>query len=170
MTKKFNSGCQLKNKRDRKMFKAARWARSSTPPSGNRRRQRKNNRESELEIKHMILWNDQNEDQQPYEFQLNQGNRQSNRQHYQKTNRGLSDKQLNLLPEFTADDSSTEENCAVCLETFEKNQSLVVLICNHEFHYKCCVRWLKDKKTCPICRCDQSKYQWCRKNESAAVF
>jgi len=169
MTKKFNSGSQRKNKR---MFKAARGARSCTPPSGNRRRQRKNNWESELEIKHRILWNDQNEDRQPFGFQLNQGNQQheSNVQQYQKMNRGLSEVQLNLLPEFTADDSSTEKNCAVCLETFEKNQSLVVLICYHEFHYKCCVRWLKDKKTCPICRYDQSKYQWCRKNESAAVF
>lgn len=61
--------------------------------------------------------------------------------------------------------------CCICLEpinkidkwetTYSKSYSTVnkmskndnlTLICNHKFHYKCILEWLKENNTCPICR------------------
>ena len=44
------------------------------------------------------------------------------------------------------------EECSICLEKLEKNNSVVILECGHKFHDKCIKNWMKIKKTCPICR------------------
>eukprot|EP01006_Ploeotia_vitrea_P045617 TRINITY_DN66956_c10_g4_i1.p1 TRINITY_DN66956_c10_g4~~TRINITY_DN66956_c10_g4_i1.p1 ORF type:complete len:415 (+),score=18.91 TRINITY_DN66956_c10_g4_i1:63-1247(+) len=49
--------------------------------------------------------------------------------------------------------------CSVCLETITRESCentenpVVMLKCNHPFHYKCIVEWLQRKNTCPLCRC-----------------
>ena len=42
--------------------------------------------------------------------------------------------------------------CTICLEDLDKNSSVSVLKCGHEFHTSCIKDWMKIKKTCPICR------------------
>lgn len=43
--------------------------------------------------------------------------------------------------------------CAICLESFNKMDTLKILPCHHEFHPKCIDRWLIETKlNCPICR------------------
>ncbi|PAA70067.1 hypothetical protein BOX15_Mlig007436g1, partial [Macrostomum lignano] len=45
-------------------------------------------------------------------------------------------------------------SCVVCLADFEARQQLRGLACGHEFHARCVDRWLKQNRTCPICRAD----------------
>ena len=42
--------------------------------------------------------------------------------------------------------------CNICLDTFEIGNILRILECNHEFHEKCIITWLKQNNTCPVCR------------------
>lgn len=51
-----------------------------------------------------------------------------------------------------AQQNDSEEECTICLDSLEKNNSVATLECGHEFH-NCCIKdWMKIKKTCPICR------------------
>ncbi|KAF5400181.1 hypothetical protein PHET_06623 [Paragonimus heterotremus] len=49
---------------------------------------------------------------------------------------------------------ATEERCMICLDDYEVKDSLRMLRCRHEFHAKCVDKWLKTKRTCPLCRAD----------------
>lgn len=42
--------------------------------------------------------------------------------------------------------------CTICLDSFKTNEEVCVLYCNHMFHKKCIMPWLKKHNTCPICR------------------
>ncbi|KAH9362834.1 hypothetical protein HPB48_015203 [Haemaphysalis longicornis] len=48
-------------------------------------------------------------------------------------------------------------SCAVCLSSLENGEIVRVLPCNHEFHAACVDRWLRSKRTCPICRWDATR-------------
>lgn len=41
--------------------------------------------------------------------------------------------------------------CAICLEDFKVKDVLAICPCEHAFHKKCLVKWLKLRKTCPMC-------------------
>ena len=45
-------------------------------------------------------------------------------------------------------------NCTICLERMYINDTQYIFAtdCDHYFHTKCIVKWLKDNNTCPICR------------------
>ena len=49
------------------------------------------------------------------------------------------------------DDRRDLDLCAICLEDIASMPS-VVLVCLHEFHDECVVRWLSDHPSCPVCR------------------
>jgi hypothetical protein len=51
-------------------------------------------------------------------------------------------------------DSNEEVNCSICLENFKLNDNVIKLPCKHEFHPECLNGWLKNKSTCPMCRCE----------------
>lgn len=44
--------------------------------------------------------------------------------------------------------------CTICLECMYINDTQYIFMtdCDHYFHTKCIVKWLKDNNTCPICR------------------
>lgn len=50
--------------------------------------------------------------------------------------------------------SKKYEECIICLEDLKNN--IVVLNCNHRYHYVCIQSWFLKKNTlkCPLCRCD----------------
>lgn len=52
---------------------------------------------------------------------------------------------------------SDQTSCVVCMCDFEARQVLRVLPCGHEFHARCVDKWLKNNRTCPICRGDASE-------------
>ena len=50
---------------------------------------------------------------------------------------------------------SIPNNCAVCMENFKLGSKVVGLDCNpfkHVFHWKCLLSWLKQQRSCPLCR------------------
>lgn len=44
--------------------------------------------------------------------------------------------------------------CAVCLEPYQAEETLMALACGHRFHWGCAKRWLLERATCPVCRQD----------------
>ncbi len=52
--------------------------------------------------------------------------------------------------------SNDEENllneCCICLEKYEKNEIIMELACNHNFHEKCIKEWMNKNNNCPQCR------------------
>jgi hypothetical protein len=89
-------------------------------------------------------------------------------------NNGLTDQQLEQLADFHFDGNGVTNNqlennndicdthiyienqkdrgCCICLEKYEQDDLLRVLLCKHHFHRDCCDNWLKIKNTCPLCR------------------
>ena len=43
-------------------------------------------------------------------------------------------------------------SCCICLNDINKNEETVLLPCGHMFHWNCCLTWLKNNNTCPMCR------------------
>lgn len=46
------------------------------------------------------------------------------------------------------------EECAVCLENFQRDTNLRILPCLHRFHESCADRWFAETRTCPVCKND----------------
>lgn len=77
-----------------------------------------------------------------------------------KTN-GIQDSILSKLKKFkltkkyckTGKDGKMElPNCCICLSEIQKGKETILLPCGHMFHSKCCLNWLKENNTCPMCR------------------
>ena len=45
-----------------------------------------------------------------------------------------------------------EEECIICLSTFEKNDKLRTLPCQHSFHGRCIDVWMDRSSQCPMCK------------------
>lgn len=60
-------------------------------------------------------------------------------------------KRQKLLKELTMNEGPNAESkeCAICLESGGK---ICVLECEHSFHKDCILQWLRESRTCPICR------------------
>jgi hypothetical protein len=56
-----------------------------------------------------------------------------------------------LLEEFP-DDYPRE--CCICMGDFVTGQVIVATECQHVFHKRCCEEWLRQARTCPVCRMD----------------
>ncbi|ORC84711.1 putative zinc finger protein [Trypanosoma theileri] len=48
--------------------------------------------------------------------------------------------------------SSSQEACAICLETLAPGVMVLKIECGHTFHHNCIVRWLLRSNCCPTCR------------------
>ncbi|GFH47192.1 E3 ubiquitin-protein ligase RNF128 [Chaetoceros tenuissimus] len=44
--------------------------------------------------------------------------------------------------------------CCICMSDFSTREKIVVTECEHVFHYGCCDEWMKQARTCPVCRTD----------------
>ena len=53
-------------------------------------------------------------------------------------------------------DSDDEDNllneCSICLENYKKDDMIIILSCNHNFHEPCLKEWSKNNNSCPHCR------------------
>lgn len=56
-----------------------------------------------------------------------------------------------LLEEFPA---HYPIECCICMDNFTGADIIVETRCNHVFHKNCCQDWLKQARTCPVCRTD----------------
>ncbi|CAF3347192.1 unnamed protein product [Rotaria socialis] len=68
----------------------------------------------------------------------------------------LTNDQINRLPTerfCPLPNANPEENkCSICMDNYEKNQTLRRLPCLHRYHKDCIDNWLKKSNLCPICR------------------
>ncbi|CAH9069838.1 unnamed protein product [Cuscuta europaea] len=71
--------------------------------------------------------------------------------------RGLSDDIISRLPTFKYNNGyffwkkKSDDECVICCSEYANREKLASLLCAHTFHFKCIKRWLKEKKTCPVC-------------------
>ena len=42
----------------------------------------------------------------------------------------------------------------ICMAAFASNENIVSTECDHVFHKCCCQDWLRQARTCPVCRTD----------------
>ncbi len=51
-------------------------------------------------------------------------------------------------------------HCTICLNNFNAGQDVAELGCRHFFHRDCIAQWLRQHKTCPVCRQQVEPSQW----------
>jgi hypothetical protein len=69
-----------------------------------------------------------------------------------RVSRGLSESQLAKLTSIPCTTDHVDQDCTVCLASFEVQEQLRQLPCNHYFHVACIDTWLSQNHTCPVCR------------------
>jgi len=69
-------------------------------------------------------------------------------------NGGGAARYADLLPTVTMNDLSEDVECCICMEEFEQADRIVKTACSHVFHKECCREWLRQARTCPVCRAD----------------
>ena len=50
-----------------------------------------------------------------------------------------------------------QKNCSICLENYVEGDKIIILCCDHQFHYNCILGLLDPEKKCPMCRQDIEK-------------
>lgn len=65
-----------------------------------------------------------------------------------------SDTAINNLKEdtITLDDTNCAETCTICYDTYEQNNKIIKLPCEHYFHSECIKRWFVESNNCPLCK------------------
>ena len=58
------------------------------------------------------------------------------------------------LPVGPASPSYYGKECPICQKTYTRSCTLMVLPCNHAYHFNCVSRWFNSHRTCPLCRDD----------------
>ncbi|CAL4995650.1 unnamed protein product [Urochloa decumbens] len=56
------------------------------------------------------------------------------------------------LREMTVVDQTREDECAVCLKSYEEGDKMKMMPCSHGFHEDCILKWLGISCLCPLCR------------------
>ena len=63
--------------------------------------------------------------------------------------KGFSDMEISMIPSKM--NTSTKEDCSICLEPVKVAEMIKSLSCGHEFHKDCIDQSLKASKKCPYC-------------------
>jgi hypothetical protein len=79
--------------------------------------------------------------------------------HHEQSDGGsppASDEAISALPDVVVADNAElcTYECTICQETFQMNDRVKNLPCQHKFHATCIVPWLEMHNTCPTCRCE----------------
>lgn len=67
--------------------------------------------------------------------------------------RGTVDR-LSVIDIDSAFPAEYPRECCICMEDFDSSDVVVVTPCNHVFHKQCFREWLRQARTCPVCRTD----------------
>jgi hypothetical protein len=63
---------------------------------------------------------------------------------------------VDLLTVISIEDFPADypRECCICMESFDATDVVVETKCCHVFHKSCCREWLRQARTCPVCRDD----------------
>ena len=50
------------------------------------------------------------------------------------------------------EEGNNVDECSICLQNNNKNESITTYECNHNFHLNCLNEWVKNNPNCPNCR------------------
>ncbi|XP_020581461.1 RING-H2 finger protein ATL78-like [Phalaenopsis equestris] len=67
-------------------------------------------------------------------------------------NRNSSSSSNNIIHEIKIEKNEEDKQCAICLESFVPKEQVLMTPCNHMFHSKCIVPWVRSHGRCPVCR------------------
>lgn len=72
------------------------------------------------------------------------------------TNLGAPAGCIDQLRTLTLEDFGEDvpHECCICMSDFLAEETIVVTECQHVFHKRCCQEWLRQARTCPVCRTD----------------
>ena len=117
--------------------------------NNNRRRGRRRNRILELIANYLIIDHNDNFDDIITHIMLNDPNKYGNPPAAKNAIEKLKKYKINeeKIKEF-----GFENSCAVCKDEFNIGEECLSMPCNHYFHEKCLLPWLKERNSCPICR------------------
>ena len=73
-----------------------------------------------------------------------------------QVSKGLTEQELEKLDEVHVDTVRKGEDpklirCTICQDNFGHSSQVIELRCDHFYHTDCIKKWLKIKKTCPLC-------------------
>ena len=69
----------------------------------------------------------------------------------QIASRGLTIIKIAIRDKFKGNEEMAVK-CAICVANYEKKKIFLKLNCDYDFHYGCIFKWMKEKKTCSLCR------------------
>ena len=75
----------------------------------------------------------------------------------------LNEDTFNNLEKINFNDINKElfKDCLICLDTFEEDDEIIKIKCNHVFHCNCIKSWLcKESNKCPVCRIEVDKGEY----------
>ncbi|CAF1043464.1 unnamed protein product [Brachionus calyciflorus] len=64
----------------------------------------------------------------------------------------LTAEEVEKIPITNATFSDKSLDCSICLESFNYDDKLKVLPCNHKYHAECIIQWVEKNPSCPQCR------------------
>ncbi len=60
-------------------------------------------------------------------------------------------RELNQLMVIIKNYTNLSDVCAICLNNFVIPNKVAELNCRHLYHYQCILKWLVERRSCPLC-------------------
>lgn len=58
----------------------------------------------------------------------------------------------------TVKETTEFDECVICKDIFDNVKQICLFKCNHYFHVTCIVKWLSEKRKCPLCWSDIKRH------------
>ena len=76
---------------------------------------------------------------------------------FEPVKRPLNEELLKYLHKEEYSKSCRFSDCCICLEDYDSKEEVYILPCEHTYHPDCIKLWLKERRTCPMCKSDVMK-------------
>lgn len=73
-----------------------------------------------------------------------------------KVSKGITEEQFAKIAKINA--KGVEELCSVCYNDINEDEEINQLPCQHCYHVDCIKEWLRQERTCPLCKQEILEY------------